>query len=43
MEIEKELTAPPIDLSNKVGNGDFNTIGQEFKHYFIELGRLQRS
>ncbi|AXF85333.1 Demethylrebeccamycin-D-glucose O-methyltransferase [Ephemeroptericola cinctiostellae] len=43
METEKELTTPPIDLSNKVGNGDFNATGQEFKRYFIELGRLQPS
>lgn len=35
-----ELT-PPIELVNYVGGGDFKKIGEEFLHYFINIGMLK--
>ena len=35
-----ELTPPPSKIAI-IGGGDFKKIGEEFLHYFIELGRLK--
>ncbi|PLR76609.1 class I SAM-dependent methyltransferase [Bacillus sp. V3-13] len=40
MDQEKELL-PPVELIHLVGGGDYQTIGQEFRRYFIDLAGLR--
>ncbi len=37
----KDDQVPPKSLAHLAGGGDFETIGQEYKRYFIELGGLR--